>query len=179
NAEQFYQYSIDFTHYRYLTKNWFISLYTSAYYYNIGFKVIESSADVESLDTFGFFGQWNNWYTLSKDKTWRATVNLEYLTGYYFGNYYLNNRFKTSIGVRKTVWSGRGEFNLNLSDVFNSVNVPLKIDYLNQNNGYSARPETRILSLSFKYKFGNYKLKDNQRDLDLQEQERLQQETQL
>lgn len=179
NAEQFYQYSLDFTHYRYLTKNWFISLYSSTYYYNIEFMAIESSNVMESLDTFGFFAQLNNWYTLSKDKSWRATVNLEYLTGFYFGNYYLNNRFKTSIGLRKTILEGRAEFNLNLSDVFNSVNVPVEIDYLNQYNGYSARPESRILSLSFKYKFGNYNLKDNQRELDLKEQQRLQEEEQL
>lgn len=179
NAEQFYQYSIDFTHYRYLTKKWFISLYTSIYYYNIGFMAIESSNVQESLDTFGFFGQLNNWYTLSSDRTWRATINLEYLSGFYFGNYYLNNRFKASIGLRKTIWDGRGEFNLNLSDVFNTVNVPVKIDYLNQDNGYFARPESRTLSLSFKYNFGNYKLKDNQRDFDLKEQKRLEEETQL
>lgn len=179
NAEEFYQYSLDFTHYRYLTKNWFVSLYSSAYYYNIGFEAIESPKKVQNLDTFGFFGQLNNWITLSKDRTWRATVNLEYLTGFYFGNYYLNNRFKTSIGLRKTIWDGRGEFNLNLADVFNSVNVPLSIDYQNQNNWYSARPETRVLTLSFKYKFGNYNLKDNQRDLEIKEQQRLEEQEQL
>ncbi|WP_417363226.1 outer membrane beta-barrel protein [Galbibacter sp.] len=179
NAEQFYQYSFDFIHYRYLTKNWFVSLYSSTYYYFIEFEAIESSNAVESLDTFGFFGKLNNWYTLSKDRSWTATVNFELLTGFYFGNYYLNNRFRTSIGVRKTILKGRGEFNLNLSDLFNSMNVPVKIDYLNQYNGYTARPETRILSLSFKYNFGNFNLKDNQRELDLKEQERLHEEKQL
>lgn len=179
NAEEFYQYSLDFTYYSYITKNWFVSLYSSAYYYNIGFEAIESDPEVVNLDTFGFFGQLNNWVTLSKDRTWRATVNLEYLTGFYFGNYYLNNRFKTSVGLRKLIWEGRGEFNMNLADVFNSVNVPLKIDYLNQNNWYSARPETRVLTLSFKYKFGNYNLKDNQRDLEIKEQQRLEEEAEL
>src|SRR5690606_23012241 len=86
NAEEFYQYSLDFTYYSYITKNWFVSLYSSAYYYNIGFEAIESDPEVVNLDTFGFFGQLNNWVTLSKDRTWRATVNLEYLTGFYFGN---------------------------------------------------------------------------------------------
>lgn len=179
NAEQFYQYSLDFTHYSYLTKNWFMSLYSSAYYYHIGFNAIESSNQVESLHTFGFFGQLNNWYTLSNDKTWRATLNLEYVSGYYFGNYFLNNRFKTSIGLQKTLWEGRGEINLNLSDVFNTANVPVSIDYLNQYNGYTAKVESRVLSLSFRYKFGNYKLKDNQRDHELNEQQRLQEEKEL
>lgn len=179
NAEQFYQYSLDFTHYSYLTKNWFISFYGSAYYYYIDFNPIESPQAKEALDTFGFYGRLNNWYTLSKDRSWRATVNLEYLTGYYFGNYYLSDRFTTSIGVSKTILEGRGELNLNLSDVFNSVTVPVEIDYLNQYNGYEAKPETRVLSLSFRYKFGNYKLKDNQRDMDFKEQQRLEEETQL
>lgn len=179
NSEQFYQYSLDFTHYRYLTKNWFVSLYSSTYYYNIGFKSMESPQAMQTLDTFGFFGQLNNWYTLSKDKTWRATVNFEYITGFYFGNYFLNNRFNTTLGLRKTILDGRGEFNLNLSDVFNTRNVPLTIDYQNQYNGYTAKTESRIFSLSFKYNFGNYNLKDNQRELELNEQQRLQEEKQL
>ena len=91
----------------------------------------------------------------------------------------MKDRFNTNIGLRKKLWNGRASLNMNLSDVFNTFNVPFTSRYLNQDNGYLAKPEKRTFSLGFIYKFGNFRLADNKRNIDFKEEERLNEEAEF
>ena len=53
------------------------------------------------------------------------------------------------------------------------MNIPLKSQYLNQNNSFFAMPESRSIRFGAIYKFGNFKLGDNKRAISAEESERL------
>ncbi|MCX2679030.1 outer membrane beta-barrel family protein [Galbibacter sp. EGI 63066] len=179
NITESFQYSIDFIHYRSVTPWWFLSTYMSGFFYENSFTAIESGNALQTLNTYGYFGQLYNAFTLSKDRTFTADLYLEYLSSFIAGNYMLKNRFKANIGLKKSLWNKRAELSLNIADVFNSFNVLIDSRYLNQDHGYTAMPESRSITLGFRYKFGNYRLEDNERDIELDEQERLEEEDEI
>ncbi|UJH90129.1 hypothetical protein LZ575_14575 [Antarcticibacterium sp. 1MA-6-2] len=56
-------------------------------------------------------------------------------------------------------------------------NIPLSSQYLNQNNSFNVvEGESRRVRVGMIYKFGNFRLQDNQRALDTEEAARLQEE---
>ena len=59
------------------------------------------------------------------------------------------------------------------ADLLDETNTRLTSRYLNQDNSFFARPESRYFRLGFKYNFGNFRLSDNQRAIEAQERERL------
>ncbi|MCF8713563.1 TonB-dependent receptor [Joostella atrarenae] len=179
NVEESYQYSIDFVHYRSVTKWWYLSTYMSGFFYEIEFIARESNDVRQTKNTVGYFGQLYNSFTISKDRSLSADLYLEYVSRFYNGSYLMKDRFKTNIGLRKKLWNGRASLNMNLSDVFNTFNVPFTSRYLNQDNGYLAKPEKRTFSLGFIYKFGNFRLADNKRNIDFKEEERLNEEAEF
>ncbi|MEL4306958.1 outer membrane beta-barrel family protein [Joostella sp. CR20] len=179
NIEESFQYSLDFVHYRPVTKWWFLSTYMSAYFYELSFTAYESNDVLQTQNTFGYFGQLYNSFTISKEKSLAADVYLEYVSRFLNGNYVLKDRFKTNIGLRKKLWDGRASLNVTLNDVFNTFNVPFTSRYLNQDNGYTAKPEKRTFTVGFIYKFGNFRLADNKRSIDLKEEERLKEEAEF
>ena len=179
NIEESFQYSIDFIHYRPITKWWFLSTYMSGFFYEMSFIARESNDAIQTQNTVGYFGQLYNSFTISKEKSISADVYLEYVSRFFIGNYLMKDRFKTNIGLRKKLWNGRASLNINLNDVFNTYNIPLTTRYLNQDNGYTAKPEQRTFTIGFNYKFGNFRLADNKRNIDFKEEERLKEETEF
>jgi len=179
NIEESFQYSIDFIHYRPITKWWFLSTYMSGFFYEMSFIARESNDAIQTQNTVGYFGQLYNSFTISKEKSISADVYLEYVSRFFIGNYLMKDRFKTNFGLRKKLWNGRASLNINLNDVFNTYNIPLTTRYLNQDNGYTAKPEQRTFTIGFNYKFGNFRLADNKRNIDFKEEERLKEETEF
>ena len=78
-----------------------------------------------------------------------------------------------SLGFRKTLWNNRAEISLNFEDILDETNTWLRSQYLNQDNGYFAQPESQYVRVGFKYNFGNFRLSDNQRAIDAAERDRL------
>ncbi|MGB8704039.1 MAG: outer membrane beta-barrel protein, partial [Gillisia sp.] len=82
-------------------------------------------------------------------------------------------QYNVTLGLRKTFFGGRLETSVDVEDIFNSVNIPMSSKYLNQDNSFFAMPESRYVRFGLRYKFGNFKLKDNNRSQDAEESERL------
>ncbi|SFW20473.1 Outer membrane receptor proteins, mostly Fe transport [Sinomicrobium oceani] len=173
NIDEGLQYSLDFTYYAYVKKWWYIYTYMSAFYLERTFPALQSDIPVQKLNTMGYYGRVYNQFTLSKDRTFMADLSLFYISDYMQGSFIFQNRFSTEVGLTKKLWNNRVLASLNVADIFNTQNIWLRSRYQNQDNGYIARPETRTVSLSLKYNFGNYRLKDNERDTTPDEQGRL------
>ena len=62
---------------------------------------------------------------------------------------------------------------MQVNDLLNKANSRVYSKYLNQDNAYFARPETQYIRLGLTVNFGNFRLEDNQRDIDKIERERL------
>ncbi|MDX1761395.1 MAG: outer membrane beta-barrel protein, partial [Christiangramia sp.] len=116
----------------------------------------------------------SNFLTLSKDRTFSGDVGVTYVPDFITGSYQFEEaQFGLNVGLRKTFFDSRLVTTINVEDAFNEMNIPLRSQYLNQNNGYFAKPESRMLKLGLIYKFGNFKLSDNKRAIDAEESQRL------
>ena len=156
-----------------LTPWWYLSLYTSGFYFENEFYAVESIDEKYSNSTVGFYGQFYSGLTFSKDQTMTGDVTAVYLSDFIYGSYDYGNQFSLSLSVRKSFWDKTGSVTLGVNDLFDTYNVPVTSRYYNQDNSYFAQPESRLYRVSFKYTFGNTKLRDNNRDRKPEETTRL------
>lgn len=176
NYEQ--QFSFDITYYSYLKDWWVMSTYASFFYMENEFPALESGGQLVNNEVFSTYIQAYNYFILSKDQNFSAEVIGTYLPAFIAGSYdFEDPQYGLTIGLKKTFFDSRLTATVNLEDAFNSMNIPLRSQYLNQNNGFYARPESRMLKFGLIYKFGNFKLNDNSRAIDAEESERLKEQS--
>lgn len=168
-------YGINIFHGRSLTDFWYAQFYTSLFHQDNTFLAIESNNAEVTREAQGIQAYNYSIFTLSKDGTFEGTMFIQYVSDYLSGSYKLDPMTTVSVGVRKTLWNNRAEISLDFNDVFNSTNTRLTSDYLNQSNSFASFEENRNVLIGFKYNFGNFRLKDNERTIDEAERERLQQ----
>ncbi|TBW25823.1 outer membrane beta-barrel family protein [Gramella sp. KN1008] len=168
------QFSLDVMYYSYLTDWWYLYTYGSVYTLQYRFTALESNAQKLTNEVTSTYLQAYNQFTLSKDGTFIGELTGSYMPGFIVGSYdYEEAQYGLSIGLRKSFFDSRLITTVNVEDIFNSMNIPLRSQYLNQNNAFFAKPESRMIRFGLTYKFGNFKLNDNKRAIDAEESERL------
>lgn len=178
NFEQ--QYSFDVSYYNYVKNWWYLYFYSSFFYMDNEFVAVESGNETVQNEVFSTYLMAQNYFTLSKDGTFSGELIASFLPDYIAGSYdFEEPQYSLSFGLRKTFFDNRLTTTLNVDDVFNTQNIPVKSRYLNQNNGFFAKPESRMLRVGMIYKFGNFKLRDNNRTIDADESERLKAKSKL
>ncbi|MCQ0112957.1 outer membrane beta-barrel family protein [Zhouia amylolytica] len=173
NIDHEFQYSLDFTYYGYVNSWWYLYTYMSGFYLENEFVALESGGVREQNHTMGYLGQAYNQFSLAKDGTLNANMTLYYLSNFIQGSYHFKNQFYVDLGLTKSLWNKRATVSLNIADIFNTNQVWIRSQYLNQDNAYKSMAENRNITLGFKYKFGNFRLADNNRETKSEEQERL------
>ena len=168
------QFSLDVMYYSYLTDWWYLYAYGSVYQLRNDFYALESNGQTVTNEVTSTFLQAYNQFTLSQDGTLIGELTGSYLPDFIAGSYdYEEAQYGLSIGLRKSFFDSRLITTVNVEDIFNSMNIPLRSQYLNQNNAFFAKPESRMIRFGLTYKFGNFKLNDNKRAIDADESERL------
>ncbi|WP_300433714.1 outer membrane beta-barrel family protein [Christiangramia sp.] len=168
------QYSFDISYYDYLTDWWILSAYTSFFYMQNDFPALESGGQIVTNDVFGAYIYAGNFFTLSKDGTFSGEATTTFIPDYISGSYEFEEpQFGLNLGLRKTFFDSRLVTTVNVEDIFNTMNIPLRSQYLNQNNSFFAMPESRMIRFGVIYKFGNFKLGDNKRAITAEESARL------
>lgn len=167
------QYSFDITYFGYMDKWWYIYFYSSAFYMENEFETLYEEESVYNNSTKGVYSSVFNQFTLSKDNDLKATTTINYLSDFISGSYQFKNQFTMNIGFSKDLFEKRASLSVQVNDLFNTDKIWNRSQYLNQDNGFVARPENRRITLGFRYKFGNYRLSDNDRENKLEERERL------
>jgi len=166
-------YSFDISYYSPLFSWWYLSVYTSTYYIENEFYSLASSQETYKNDTFGLYAQMYSGFTLSKDRTLTSDVSLLYVSNMIVGSLDLKNQFKFSVSFRKSIWEKRASITVGVDDIFDTNNIPVTSRYYNQDNSYFAQSESRLFRIGFKYKFGNYKLRNNSHTKKTDEEKRL------
>lgn len=165
-------YGIDLSHGRSLTSFWYAYAYVSLFHEKQTFMAeVENQEVTNEID--GVYASLYNSLSLTEDGTFSGELSLTYISDWLTGSYELEPMTTLSIGVRKTLWNSRAEVSLHLEDVLDKTNTWMRSQYLGQDNGFFARPESRFVRLGFKYNFGNFRLSDNQRGLEAAERDRL------
>lgn len=167
------QFSFDMSYYDYVKDWWYLYIYNSVFKFENEFVAYESDNRIVQNETTGVYLSATNYLTLSKDGTFTGNLTASYFSDLIAGSYDFGEaQYSISLGLRKTFYDNRLSATINVEDLLNTFNIPLESKYLNQDNSFFAMPESRMIRFGLLYKFGNFKLRDNQRALDAEENER-------
>ena len=166
-------YGFDFNYGKSATDWWYIYSYISIFHEDETFIALESNDLMVTNTVNGGYFDLTNYFNLSKDGTFKGEVGLTYLSGNLEGSYRQEETTNLTLGLRKTLWDKRALISLQVNDLLNKANNRISSKYLNQDNTYFLRPETQYIRLGLTVNFGNFRLADNQRDIDKIERERL------
>lgn len=175
------QFSLDVQFYDYIRDWWYLYVYSSVFYMQADFFAFESDNQIVTNDMISTYISAQNYFTFSKDRTFSGELTGSYLPNFVSGSYRFEEpQYIISAGLRKSFFDNRLIASVNVDDIFNRQNIPLSSQYLNQNNSFYVREgETRRLRFGLIYKFGNFRLRDNQRAINTEEGERLQEATRM
>lgn len=173
NIELSCQYSADFIFFDYIKEWWYLSTYMSGFYLENSYLSQGNTGVVQKNNTLGYLGQFYNQFTLSKDQSFTSDLSLMYLSDYIMGAHSFKNQFTADLSFRKSFYNKRLYVSLEVKDIFNTTNIPVFTKNGDQDNGFLSMPESRSISVGLRYKFGNYRLIDNHREISPEELERL------
>ncbi|MFD0799654.1 TonB-dependent receptor domain-containing protein [Maribacter chungangensis] len=166
-------YGFDFNYGKSITDNWYLYSYISIFHEDETFLALESGTIPVKNEIDGFYADITNYLTLSKDGTFQGELGITYLSGFLTGSYLMGETTNLTFGVRKSFWNRRALVSLAVNDALGKANARVVSKYLNQDNGYLLVPETQYVRLGFTYNFGNFRLEDNDREIDKNERDRL------
>lgn len=167
------QFSFDVSYYDYVKDWWYLYIYNSVFRFENEFVAYESGNQIVQNDVTAVYLSASNYFTFSKDGTFSGDLTVNYFSDLIAGSYdYEEAQYGINLGLRKTFFNDRLTATISVEDLLDTYNIPLRSNYLNQDNSFYAMPESRKIRFGLLYKFGNFKLKDNQRALDAEENER-------
>ena len=172
NVDKDYAYGFNFSISKNFTNNWhFYFLASTAYIENI-FTDLDSGQLVEN-------GLWNSYirsnsgFSFLSDKSLKVDVSLLYSSPVIQGNSRQEDYSKLGITLQKTLWDKKGSISLGVDDILNESNLFNTRKFLNQNNTSYYRPESRLVVLGFRYKFGNTRIRTNKKSKKVEERNRI------
>ena len=133
-----------------IKKWWYTStsfnLYYAAYTGNVASTPIRNrgnvTCSVNSSNTFSF------------GKSWSAEVTGFYNAREIYAYDIIRPRWFLNIGVQRKLWDNRGLLRLNVNDVFYTNNIRARVDYTGYTEHFLVKRDTRVVTLSFTWKFG-------------------------
>ncbi|UII81629.1 outer membrane beta-barrel family protein [Flagellimonas sp. CMM7] len=166
-------YGLDFTVSKSIMPFWFLYAYVSLFHEEETFLAVESNNQQFTNEVEGVYGYLANYLTLSKDGTFTGELTMTYLSKFLFGSYISDEEVNLTLGLRKSLFNNRAIISVAAEDILERFNPTYSSRYLNQDNFYRRRPETQFIRVGFTYNFGNFRLEDNQKEIDKKERERL------
>ena len=170
NLDKKVDYGFDFAFYKYITSRYFLYAVTS--FYNI-------TEETDFGEGFVKLSQWSNYSILQNSLSFLKdnTLNLN-LTFTWVGKSLqrlqtVENRLVSELSVSKRVLNDKGVITLSVEDIFNLQDYETSTRYLNQYSSSFVDSDNRYIKLGFRYKFGNTKLKTNERTTSAEERKRL------
>ncbi len=172
NLDDSFNYGIDGTYSLDITERWYSYLLVAYFYRRDTFRDLESQILVENgVNTF--IARANQSFTLLKDKSLLADLSFFYQSPMVNGNRRMDGISMLDFNLRKTFWNKAGSLSLGIEDIFNQGNFFSRRQFLDQDNSTFTRQENRLLTLGFRYKFGNTKIRDNYKRKSLDERDRI------
>lgn len=108
---------------------------------------------------YSFMTSMNNTFTISSQPDIKFVLTGFYQNGSIQGIYDLSRSFDVNTALKWTFAKQRAQITLKGDDLFNSSFIKTNINYANQYSTMKTVMDNRAFTLSFSYKFGNYKEK--------------------
>ncbi len=166
-------YGLDFTVSKSVMDPWFLYAYTSVFHEDETFLAVESGNQEFTNSIEGFYVYLANYLTLSGDGSLTGELTFSHLSRFLFGSYVQSPITNLTLGLRKSLWDNRAIISVSAEDLLGKANGTYTSRYLNQDNFFFSVPETQFVRLGFTYNFGNFRLQENQRQIDKDERDRL------
>lgn len=173
NTDNSISYGLDFTTYASLNDFWDLYALSSIFYYENNFNPIGSDITSFVGDQWSVYVELNNYFSLSKDKSLLADFSFNYMSPANDGPTDTSSISSLDLSIRKTFWNNRASFNIGIVDILNTQNFNTTTRYLNQDILSKFQFENRLMVFGFNYKFGNFRLSNNKKNIDLKERDRL------
>ncbi len=172
NIESNQGYGVDITLNKDISKKWELYMFLSAFNDEERFIDLDSGQLLKNSLWSGYF-RLNNSFKLLEDRSLVANLNFTYHAPRVRGNARTESFNKLNLRFRKTLMNNNASISLGLEDIFNQSNRFTSRKYLNQNNSTLFRPESRLFTLGFRYKFGNTRIRGNKKSKRVEERRRL------
>jgi outer membrane receptor protein involved in Fe transport len=173
NINSSISYGLDFTTYTKIANRWDFYASSSLFYYENKFNALQSNNELYSTDKWTLYLVASNYFTFLKDKSLIADVSYMYISPFVQGPVIVSDRSGLDISLRKTLWNNKASLSMGITDVFNTKNFSTSTKYLNQDALKQRTDENRLFTVGFNYKFGNFRLNNNKKEVDLDERKRL------
>jgi hypothetical protein len=165
-------YGIDLIINKDISKIWEFYLFFSTFNNEERFRDLDSGQIVNNSMWSGLI-RINNGFTFLQDRSLVADLNFAYYSSGVKGNAKREPLHRLNLRFRKTFWNKNASMSLGIQDIFNQGNHFTSRQYLNQNNSNLHRSENRLLTIGFRYKFGNVRIKGNKKSKRLDERGRI------
>ena len=173
NLDHAITYGLDFMTYTELLTNWNLYALTSVFYYDNKFYSQENPNNLLNNDKWSFYAQIINYFSFLKDKSLTADLTFLFISPVAEGPIDVSSRSSLDINLRKTFWNKRASLRIGFTDIFDTLNFNQTTRYLNQDIYSDWYTENRMFTIGFNYKFGNFRLDSNKKEIDLMERDRL------
>lgn len=173
NTDLSYSYGLDFTTYTKVAENWNLYALSSIFYYNNKFYAQDNSSKLLTSDKWSLLVEVANYFSFLKDNSLTANVSYVYLSPTNDGPTDTSEMHGLNVSLKKTFLENRASLSIGLVDAFDTQNYTVKTQYENQDSFIKNSIENRLFTIGFNYKFGNFKLKNNNKQIDLKERNRL------
>jgi outer membrane receptor for ferrienterochelin and colicin len=130
---------------------WEISLTVEGYYQKEASNYLQGSYDYRK---FSYDGTTTQSFTINKKIGLKAEVTAFYNAPGIQGIFKAGQNSEVDAGIKTNILNGNGTLKLAFGDIFYSNTYHISVNYLNQNNGFYQRNDTRNGTLSFSYRFG-------------------------
>lgn len=150
-----------------LTLNSYIRLeYKEDYFYGLDKKLYKN-------DALGFGGQLYASVLLDKKSNWKVMSTYSYYTPGVQGTFRISGYQRTDIIMSRDFLKNKLSANLYVYNIFGSDRQIISTNYANQNNYFKDYEDTQGFAVSLKYNLGNQKVKYSNKEIDMQEKNRL------
>ncbi|TWO33037.1 TonB-dependent receptor [Seonamhaeicola sediminis] len=173
NIDSSISYGLDFIAYTNILTNWSFSTLSSIYYTNEQFFALESNNELTNNNRWAVFIQIANYFTFLKDRSLLLNISMIYTSRDSQGASVVSDRSGVDLSIRKNLIKNKASLSIGITDIFNGLNYNKSTKYLNQDILRETTLENRMLTFGFNYKFGNTKLQNNNKTIDLEERDRL------
>ena len=152
-------------------EDWSVFLVTSLYYTKDQIGWVNGENVVQ--DIWANYSQLSNNFSFLKDKSLTVDLSFYYVSENVQGLQRVDPLLFSEIMIKKTAFKGKGVFSLGLEDLFNEQDFLVTTRFLDQNNSNFSDLDNRLISLGFRYTFGNTKLSSTEQALNKEERDRL------
>lgn len=172
NVKQSSRFGIDFTINKDFTDFWDFYLLANFFEQYVAFENLTTKDLVENRQ-FAWFIKTSSGFTFLKDKSLTADLSFFYTAPRFSDNAQFDAFGALNLLFRKTLWNKKASISMGIEDIFNQGNQFNERNYLDQSGSSLRRAENRLFTLGFRYKFGNVKIRDNQKSNRVEERGRL------